>query len=299
MLHPVEFGTDNTCNTMATQKLTVLNQLLAYGKTNWRIMTYQDAAYAISNQIKIPPTAAPSVSPTPAPTRAPSVTAYPTPSAVKVGFRLDDVQSWWCEAPARAIMDLFEAEAVPLNVGLIAGFLSEWSPLVPYLQTKVANPLFQFVSNSDAYTAYSSLSLSGQQADLAASIAHINTYLGAGVTPSAFIPPMDLFNPDTFTALLSENFTTMSGICQWNLQSSPLAGTAVYCPAGSDSSAPGFKKNGAFSFPAGAVLGDQNYWDDFSQPPSQSGAQAWIEAQIGKGVYMWLFACAVYKSYIY
>ena len=272
MLHPVEFATDNSCAYLAPQKLSVLRQVLEYGKIHWNIQTYQDAAITISQGDVL--TSGPTIAPSPPPTRP----TPPTATSVPVFFRLDDVQSWWCEEPARAVMNVFEAEGVPLNVGLIAGFLSEWSSLTPFLRTKATSPYFQMISMSNMYTSYQGQTLAWQQNDLAQSKVNINTFVG--VTPTAFIPPMDLYDATTFDAMITEGIKVFSPMCIWNPPTSGAAGTALYCPAGANSKFPYFESNGVTTLAAGAVLGDAAYLSNPSGPASAPAALQWMESQI-------------------
>jgi len=46
--------------------------------------------------------------------------------------------------------------------------------------------------------------------------------------------------------------------------------------------APDILWRGVNMLPAGAVLGDVDYWTDFSQPADTAIAIEWIERQIGK-----------------
>lgn len=45
--------------------------------------------------------------------------------------------------------------------------------------------------------------------------------------------------------------------------------------------APNIDYNGVDMLPAGAVLGDEDYWTDFSRPANTALAIEWIERQIG------------------
>ena len=49
--------------------------------------------------------------------------------------------------------------------------------------------------------------------------------------------------------------------------------------------APDIDYNGVDMLPAGAVLGDEDYWTDFSRPADSALAIEWIERQIGESVY--------------
>lgn len=59
-------------------------------------------------------------------------------------------------------------------------------------------------------------------------------------------------------------------------------GGKIYCPTGADVVAPNILWNGINMLPAGAVMGDEGYWTDYSRPANSALAIAWIERQIGE-----------------
>ena len=65
-----------------------------------------------------------------------------------------------------------------------------------------------------------------------------------------------------------------------------MAGVPIHCPAGANVVAPNIDYNGVDMLPAGAVLGDEDYWIDFSRPADTALAIQWIERQIGMSLYV-------------
>ena len=55
-LMPYEFATDGTCNTLDTNKLQALRDLIQYGTGRWRFKLFEEAKYLLSD---LAPTSAP------------------------------------------------------------------------------------------------------------------------------------------------------------------------------------------------------------------------------------------------
>lgn len=200
-----------------------------------------------------------------------SVVALPT-----VSFRLDDVQAWWCEEIVKDVVDEFLAQGVPINLGLIGNGgspLSSGGNIGTYLAGWATNPMIEMTSHSHTHVSYAANTLAFQMNDL--KDGNDEMELVTGVRPTTFIPPLNEWNADTATAMISENMDIMSPSCVWN-----TGGVPLYCPAGADVVAPDIEHNGVDMLPAGAVLGDADYWTDFSRPADSALAIEWIERQI-------------------
>jgi hypothetical protein len=83
MLHPAEFATNSTCNTLNNAKIQVLKDLFAYGRSRWQFKTFTDAAAAITSPpvLTNTPSAVPTISPTAAPTAQPTLRPTVVPTA--------------------------------------------------------------------------------------------------------------------------------------------------------------------------------------------------------------------------
>mmetsp|Transcript_3488 Transcript_3488/g.5439 ORF Transcript_3488/g.5439 Transcript_3488/m.5439 type:complete len:1094 (+) Transcript_3488:90-3371(+) len=239
-----------------------------------------------------PPTTLPSPSPTITPTdmpsmfptrpwtnppsKAPSTTSRPTQTPMRpvVVFRLDDVQAWWCESIARMVIDLFLQKQIPVNLGVLGMHLSQSSDLVTYLQRVSASPLVEIADHSYSHASFAGKSFDWQQNDLASTNAQI--FSATGVVASTFIAPYNTFDDNTFLAMKSEGMNILSGQCEWAIDSSSV----IYCPPGNNVVAPNIVRNDIHILPAGAVLGDELYWEDYSRPGDIDKAKGWIESQI-------------------
>mmetsp|Transcript_352 Transcript_352/g.839 ORF Transcript_352/g.839 Transcript_352/m.839 type:complete len:517 (+) Transcript_352:48-1598(+) len=199
------------------------------------------------------------------------VVALPT-----VSFRLDDVQAWWCEEIVKDVVDEFLAQGVPLNLGLIGNGgspLSSGGNIGTYLAGWATNPMIEMTSHSHTHVSYAANTLEFQTSDL--KDGNDEMELVTGIRPTTFIPPLNEFNADTVTAMISENMDIMSPSCVWD-----TGGVPLYCPAAANVVAPNIDYNGVDMLPAGAVLGDADYWTDFSRPADSALAIEWIERQI-------------------
>lgn len=190
-------------------------------------------------------------------------------------FRVDDVQAWWCEEIAKEVINTFLAQSTPVNLGIIGENLDQSASLSSYLASIAANPLLEMTTHSNTHISYMGKTVTWQRDDLRASIDMIISV--TGVTPVSFITPYNEYDASTAVSLIAESMSIMSASCVWDRVSyEPL-----YCLDGSNVVAPNIEWNGVFSLPAGAVLGGDDYWEDYNLPASVSDAVGWIEAQIG------------------
>lgn len=105
-----------------------------------------------------------------------------------------------------------------------------------------------------------------------------------------FIPPRNEFDDHTVMALRNNSdFHILSGQCNWY----PGTTRFEFCKSTSlmnlNVVAPDIKVNGLYVLPAGAVLGDRAYWNNYLLPASVENATAWLDSQIanqGFGVLM-------------
>jgi hypothetical protein len=83
MLHPVEFAMTNACKNLNTEKLQILRDLFAYGRSRWQFRTFTDAAATIVSDIT--PTGVPSSVPTGDPSNVPTLMPSGKPSGFPSG----------------------------------------------------------------------------------------------------------------------------------------------------------------------------------------------------------------------
>lgn len=192
---------------------------------------------------------------------------------VPVVWRLDDVQAWYCSSILDDILAPFTSTNTPLSVGIIGTGLSDDSTVVSVLQGLKGNPNIQFANHSFTHPSGGMPSLGGeaaQQNDLQQAQTAIEGV--TGVTPDTFIPPENLYNTDTQTAMANVGLVDMSAQCTWT-----GPGAVDNCAEGSGVVWPKLSWENIAMMPAGAVI---DSWTDFTQPASVTTAQAWANAQI-------------------
>lgn len=191
-------------------------------------------------------------------------------------FRLDDVQAWWCEDIARTVMDTFLAHNTPINVGIVGEYLDQSAAMSAYLASIVSDPLVEMTTHSHRHISFKGETVAWQQNDLQESVNMIASV--TGTNPLSFITPYNEFDANTAVALAAVGLNVMSASCVWNR----VTHTAINCPPGSNVVAPNLLWNGIYSLPAGAVLGNIDYWTNYQLPGSVAEASGWITEQIGK-----------------
>lgn len=268
MLRPIEFALrPEDCYVLNTAKMSVLKSLLEYGKANWDMKSLENAKLALTGQPEV--TAPPAAAPTPAASRSPTSHVVPKRERPVVSFRIDDIQAYWCSSIAQTVVDIFLEESVPLNLGIIGISLDESASMGSYLSRVVDSPLIEVASHSFKHKSFGGHDYTWQESDL-----HQADTMIKKVTakfPRGFIPPENDYDVETATAMLENNLTLMSAEC-----------TSFFCPAGSDIVAPNLTWNGLTMLPAGAVLGNRKYWNDYSLPANLTQAIGWVENQLGE-----------------
>jgi peptidoglycan/xylan/chitin deacetylase (PgdA/CDA1 family) len=263
MLRPVEFSIDSgSCLVLNPTKISVLRDLIAYGRGRYEYKTFANAKLALTGEPEIATTFPPTVTPvSPAPT-PPKPNRKPV-----VSFRLDDVQAWWCRDITETVIDIFLEEHVPINLGIIGVYLDQ-SPILTYLRSIVSNPLIEVASHSFQHLSYGGHNLSWQETDM--HDASVMIKAATAKVPHAFIPPNNDYDEMTVTAMLENDITFMSAEC-----------TTRFCEEGNDVVAPHLEWRGITMLPAGAVLGNTRYWNDYSLPANLTAAIHWVESQVG------------------
>ena len=232
------------------------------------------------------PTTVPTVVPTPVPTSTVGPTLSPTGSDCRnpaVMIRLDNVESFWCNEIVVEIVEEVVALGFPINLGIIAGGenINRDSYLSEHLEEWATNPLIEIGSGSFSYDTYQGQSLTWQLDDLQHAndairrVTSNGTHLGD--QPTSFIPPGGSFDGNTLAAMKAKGMDVMSSYCIWSLTN---PGTTTWCPSGEHLVAPSIEQDDVCMLPAGAVLGDIDYWADNSGPADLFSAVSWIEMQI-------------------
>ena len=290
MLHPVEFAMTNNCVNLNNEKIQILRDLFAYGRTRWDFMTFTNAGAAITSSTlpeapsllpSSAPSLLPSIAPSLLPSSAPSVSAKPTTYLEKVkpvvSFRLDDVQAYWCEDISRTVIDFFISENIPINVGIIGENLHLSDPMNSYLRNLASNPLIEMSSHSYYHDSFEGQPYSWQYDDIELNNLLITTVVRG--QPNSFIPPLNEFDNNTMAAAKANGLNVFSAECTWSLTE---PNTRVECKDINNVVAPDIIRDEVYMMPAGAVLGGSDYWNDYLLEASLEDAVNWIELQIGE-----------------
>ena len=194
-----------------------------------------------------------------------------------VSFRLDDVQAFWCADIQETVIDLFLAESVPVNLGIIGEFMDTSEPVSSYLNELAGNPLVEMSSHSFIHESFEGKSYSWQHDDMEAN----NDMITAVTTEmsNAFIPPRNEFDNHTLLAAKANGMRVFSAECTWSLT---VPNTPSECKNISNVVAPHIEREGLYMLPTGAVLGGIGYWTDFLLNASLAEAIHWVELQIGE-----------------
>ena len=193
-----------------------------------------------------------------------------------VSFRLDDVQAYWCEGITETVIDLFLAEGIPINVGIIGEDLDLSAAASAYLNGLAGNPLVEMSSHSFLHQSFEGKSYSWQDHDMSTN----NDMITAVTTEisNSFIPPMNEFDNTTILAAKANGMQVFSAECTWSLT---VPNTPDHCKEIVQVVAPDIVRGGVHMLPTGAVLGGIDYWTNFLLDASLAEAINWIELQIG------------------
>jgi peptidoglycan/xylan/chitin deacetylase (PgdA/CDA1 family) len=194
-----------------------------------------------------------------------------------VSFRLDDVQAWWCIDIQRTVIDLFLAESIPVNLGIIGKNMNESTHVSSYLLGLAGNPLVEMASHSFWHESFEGQSYAWQHDDMDANNNMISSVTTE--TPRAFIPPRNEFDDNTVLAATASGMHVFSGECTWSLL---VPNKTSECKNISNVVAPDIVRDGVHMLPTGAVLGGIDYWTDFLLNASLAEAIHWVELQIGE-----------------
>jgi len=127
-----------------------------------------------------------------------------------VAFRLDDIQDWWITEAQRKVMSIFESNALPLTIGIIANYYGTDKNIVDFVKANIHSKAYclEISDHGWNHEDFSSLSLNEQTDLLNKSINKIAEY--TGIYPTTFIPPFNAFDSNTIRALLATGFTYMT-----------------------------------------------------------------------------------------
>jgi len=125
-------------------------------------------------------------------------------------FRLDDLQCGWQMSTSFMILDVFAKYHIPLTVGVITGLGDCYQADLQKRYTP--NGTLEVASHSVTHTPMTSLSYNDQLAEAANSKKALDALLGQD-TVRTFIPPNNIWNYDTVTAVRTAGYDIFTPQC--------------------------------------------------------------------------------------
>ncbi len=126
-----------------------------------------------------------------------------------VAFRLDDVQDYFLAPAQIELISLFNKKNTPFTIGIIGGLIGTDPKLIESIKAGLnADPSIEIASHSWNNKVLSTLSKNEQESLIMQTNDKITSLFG--IAPTVFIPPENLFNNDTISALKSNGFTHIS-----------------------------------------------------------------------------------------
>ena len=146
-----------------------------------------------------------------------------------VAFRLDDVQDFFLNDPQIGVFQLFQSKQAPLSIGIIGGFIGTDKKIVDFISNDIKrdNPTLEIVSHSWNNSPLTNYDKEGQKELLLKTDNKIFDVFG--VSPRVMIPPENLVNNATFTAMKEMQYTHVTGHTETELYPpTPLRNQTLY-----------------------------------------------------------------------
>lgn len=145
------------------------------------------------------------------PEKQPVVTAPKEPLTCNcIAFRMDNIQDFYLNDVQMAAIDKFSEKDAPLTISVIGQFFGSDPKTVEPIREKIKNgtPLIRVMNRGWEYVDHTAFDKEKQAASIKKTNDKIFQILH--VMPTAFTPPMDLFNKDTIAAASQNNLNYFS-----------------------------------------------------------------------------------------
>jgi len=153
-----------------------------------------------------------------------------------VAFRLDDIQDFFLNDSQLGVFQLFQSKGVPLSIGIIGGFIGTDAKVVDFIKNDIEReePTLELVSHSWNNSPLTNYDKEGQKELLLKTDNRIFDVFG--VSANVMVPPENLVNNATFTALKELGYTHSTGHTEteWGPPSPLTNQTVYYFPANSE-----------------------------------------------------------------
>lgn len=190
-----------------------------------------------------------------------------------VAFRLDDVQDYFLAPAQTGILSVFDQTKTPLTIGIIGSVIGSDQSIVNPIKAAISSG-DEIANHSWRHGAYTKMTKSEQESDLIQTNKKITDVFG--VTPTTFIPPQNLYNDDTISALKSNKFTHIS-----------------HGEDGSTDEPTKFQKSSFYQFPAFAYTAKLNPNTGFWRPISTEQ----VLSQINDSLFNYGYAVVMIHPY--
>jgi len=153
-----------------------------------------------------------------------------------IAFRLDDVQDFFLNDPQIGVFQLFQSKEAPLSIGIIGGFIGTDAKIVNFIKNDIEREesTLELVSHSWNNSPLTNYDKEGQKELLLKTDNRIFDVFG--VSARVMVPPENLVNNATFTALKELGYTHSTGHTEteWGPPTSLGNHTVYYFPANAE-----------------------------------------------------------------
>jgi len=146
-----------------------------------------------------------------------------------ISFRLDDVQDYWLADTQIQLIDLFAEKNIPLSVGVVGSLFGSDEKLISVLTKNIDSENIEIVNhswNNEPLTNFGEIT---QEEYITKTNKKIFGVLG--VTPTAFIPPQNLYDENTIKTLKKNGFTHLISHVKENSDTSIVDDSFYIVPA--------------------------------------------------------------------
>ncbi|MBT8251521.1 MAG: DUF2334 domain-containing protein, partial [Nitrosopumilus sp.] len=132
-----------------------------------------------------------------------------------ISFRLDDVQDYWLSDTQIRIIDLFEEKNIPLSVGVIGNAIGQDDEITTKIKENLDADNIEIVNHSWDNNVLVGIDSKIQKEKILKTNKKIFDVFG--VTPTAFIPPQNLYDENTIRILIQNDFSHLIGHVEENI----------------------------------------------------------------------------------
>jgi peptidoglycan/xylan/chitin deacetylase (PgdA/CDA1 family) len=138
-----------------------------------------------------------------------NVKSNPVPTFCNcVIFRLDDVQDYWISDIQQTVMDQFIQKNQSLSAGPILDYIGDDGDLLIKINEGTSKGLFELFVHGWDHVDYTQMDMANQTSSLQMANDKMTNFFGT--TSTIFVPPYDVYNTDTLSAMKQTGFKIIS-----------------------------------------------------------------------------------------